>query len=115
MKKNNILRSLALALILLLAASQAMAHAAIVWAYVEGGRVFVEAFFANGTKIQNTKVVVLNDQDEVLLEGLTDVDGKFSYTPPNKSKQIILVMAGDAHLGDFEISEEDLAEVKLKR
>ena len=98
---------------LLLFSSQALAHAAIVWAYAENDRIFVEAFFANGTKIQNTKVIVVGENKEVLLEGKTDKEGKFSYLPTTRKRQTILVVAGESHLGDFELTEEDLADIKL--
>ena len=96
-----------------LSASQAFAHAAIVWAYVEGDKVFVEAFFANGTRIQDTKVIVLDENEKVLLEGKTDKKGNFNYKPAIKKRQSIVVMAGESHIGDFEITEQDLKDINI--
>jgi nickel transport protein len=101
------------AIMLLFFSSQAVAHAAIVWAYAENDRVFVEAFFANGTKIQNTKIVVIDENEKVLLEGKTDKEGKFNYRPTTNKKQTVLVISGESHLGDFELTEEDLSQIKI--
>ncbi len=113
LKHHHFFTLAAAAAMLLLFSSQALAHAAIVWAYAENDRVFVEAFFANGTKIQNTKIVVIDENEKVLLEGKTDKEGKFNYRPTTNKKQIILVIAGESHLGDFELTEEDLSKIKI--
>jgi hypothetical protein len=112
-KNHHLFSLVAVTAAVLFFSAQAFAHAAIVWAYAENDRVFVEAFFANGTKIQNTKVVVVDENEKVLLEGQTDKDGKFNYRPTTNKKQTVLVIAGESHLGDFELSEEDLAKIKI--
>jgi len=97
-------------LALTLTATLAQAHATIVWAYVEKGQVFVEAFFATGSKVQNAKVVVVDENQKVLLEGKTDKEGKFHYTPKNHDKQTVVVIAGKGHMGNFELKPEDFKE-----
>jgi len=101
-------------LAILLSASIAQAHAAIVWAYVENGQVFVEAFFANGSKIQNSRVVVIDANKDVIQEGMTDKEGKFHYKPKSLETQTIVVIASQSHTGDFELSAEDLAAINSK-
>lgn len=88
----------------------ASGHAAVVWAYVEKGKVYVEAFFPSGAKIQNARVVVVDATGKALLEGKTDKEGKFSYEPLSKNSQTIVVSAGESHMGDFEITAEDFNE-----
>ena len=88
--------------------SIAWGHAAVVWAYAEGSRVFVEAFFASGKKIQNATVVILDKSGKEIIKGKTDKDGKFSYTPLSKETQTVVVSSGDSHVGDFELLPEDL-------
>ena len=111
-KHTSSLTLLAVTFVLLITVVQARAHAAIVWAYVDGDTVFVEAFYANGTKIQGTKVVVLDENKKVLLEGTTDKNGEFHYKPPVKKRQTVVVMAGESHIGDFELTEEDLERLR---
>lgn len=89
-------------------------HAAIVWAYVENNQVNVEAFFANGAKIQKARVIVVDENGDSVLEGETDTDGRFAYKPIAKETQTIVVMAGESHVGDFELTPEDLAEIVLE-
>mgnify|MGYP005620127333 CR=1 FL=1 len=54
------------ALVLLLSIPHAArAHATTLWCYVENGRVYVEGFFMGGDrKVQNGKVIVVNDKGE---------------------------------------------------
>lgn len=96
-----------------LTTTYASAHAAIVWAYAEGDTIFVEAFFANGTKIQDTKVLVYDENKKMLTEGRTDKEGKFNYKAVTKETQTVVVVAGESHMGDFELTEEDLQELQL--
>lgn len=106
--------SLAAALALLLTLSTTMAawgHAAIVWAYVDQNLVQVEAFFPNNAKIQNATVLVVDEQGKTIMEGKTDSAGKFSYQPTSKKPQTIIIKAGESHVGDFELTAEDLAEI----
>lgn len=113
-KKRIVFATLGALLSLMLTCS-AFGHAAIVWAYVEGDKVFVEAFYASGKKLQNAKVVVADFNGKSILEGHTDTEGKFSYKPVSKDAQTIVVSAGESHVGDFELTADDLADVKLEK
>lgn len=103
--------TLVVLLLLLSAIGSAWGHAAIVWAYVENNMVYVEAFFPSGAKIQNATVLVIDAKGETLLEGKTDTEGKFSYKPTNRKSQTILIKAGESHVGDFELTDEDMAAI----
>ena len=107
------MQSLVLLFVLVFTPVCASAHAAIVWAYAEGDTIFVEAFFASGTKIQDTKVLVQDKNKKTLLEGKTDKEGKFSYKPVTTKTQTVVVVSGEDHIGDFELTEEDLMELQL--
>ena len=113
LKKNTIIIAF-WAVLLVGLVSSAWGHAAIVWAYVENNHVYVEAFYASGKKVQNAKVVVVDKNGKTLLEGKTDKEGKFSYVPVTKNSQSIVVVAGESHVGDFELSGEELIDVTLK-
>jgi len=97
------------ALVLLLSIPHAArAHATTLWCYVENGRVYVEGFFMGGDrKVQNGKVIVVNDKGEKVLEGATDTEGKFDFEPPYQGKMTILLKVDDAHDADFELTEQD--------
>ena len=114
MKKNQLLIVLAVALLMFSWAGLVYGHAAIVWAYAENNQVHVEAFFASGKKIQNARVIIVDDKGDTVLEGKTDIEGKFSYKPVSKNTQTVVVTAGESHVGDFELTPEDLADIVLE-
>jgi len=89
------------------AATMVFAHAATLWAYVENDRVYVEAFYVGGTKVQGGHVVVINNEGKKLLEGKTDAEGKFDFAPPVKSDMKILLLIDEGHSSEFEIKAED--------
>jgi len=114
MKKNKLLIGLAVMFMGFSWVCIVYGHAAIVWAYVENNQVNVEAFFANGAKIQNAQVVVVDENGDKVLEGKTDTEGKFAYKPVSKKTQTVVVMSGESHVGDFELTPEDLADIVLE-
>jgi len=104
---NRLFLSLGVALTVLAAADMAYAHAASLWAYVEKDRVYVEAFFMGGAKVQHQRIVVVDAKGKKLLEGVTDTEGKFDFAPPIKDYMKILLLIDKAHGSDFEITKED--------
>jgi len=88
----------------------ASAHSVILWAYVEKGQVYVEAFTQNGTKIKHAKLAVLDKAGNILLEGKTDTEGKFNFIPPVKDEMTIVMVVDDAHKTEFKLKAEDFYE-----
>ncbi len=88
----------------------AFAHSVILWAYVEKGKVYVEAFTQDGTKIKNAKIVVVDKAGKNLLEGKTDAEGKFNFDPPVKDEMTIVMVINDAHKAEFKLTAEDFKE-----
>jgi nickel transport protein len=88
----------------------ASAHSVILWAYVERGEVYVEAFTQNGTKIKDAKLVVVDQSGNSLLEGRTNAEGKFNFDPPVKDEMTIVMVIDDAHKAEFKLMAEDFEE-----
>ena len=88
----------------------ASAHSLILWAYVEKGEVYVEAFTQDGTKIKGAKLVVVDKSGNRLLEGQTDAEGKFNFEPPVKDEMTIVMVIDDAHKAEFKLMAEDFGE-----
>jgi nickel transport protein len=101
---------LGVGLMVLALAALAFAHAAVLWAYVEKNQVFVEAFFMGGAKVKNGRIVVLDKEGKKLLEGKTDEEGNFSFTPPVMDDMKIFLLIDKAHASEFEIKKEDFQE-----
>ncbi len=103
------------ALLLAGAASIVYAHGTNLWCYIEKGQVYVEgSFMGSGRALQNGKVIVLNDKEEKILEGVTDKDGKFNFTPPYKGKITILLKSDESHSADFELTEQDFKDAEAE-
>ena len=85
----------------------ATAHSVVLWAYVENGEVYVEAFTHNGTKIKDAKLVIVDKAGKSLLEGKTDAEGKFKFDPPMKDEMTIVMVIDDAHKAEFKLMAED--------
>ena len=94
-------------IILFLFTCLASAHSVILWAYVENGEVYVEAFTQKGTKIKDAPLVVVDKTGKTLLEGKTDAEGKFQFVPPVKDEMTIVMVIDDAHKTDFTLMPED--------
>lgn len=98
---------LAAAMLFLSIAASVYAHATTLWCYVENSRVYVEAFFMGGKKVQNGTLIVVNEKGEKILEGATDKEGKFDFEPPYQGNMTIVLKVDEAHGTDFELTEED--------
>jgi len=74
------------------------AHKVQMFAHVEGSKVFVEGYFADGKKAKNSEVTVFdNKSGERLLGGKTDDMGKFSFNIPKKTDLRISLNASLGH------------------
>ena len=88
----------------------AYAHSVVLWAYVEKGKVYVEAFTQDGSKIKDAKLVVVGKSGNSLIEGKTDAEGKFNFDPPVKDEMTIVMVVDDAHKAEFKLMAEDFEE-----
>ena len=102
-----------LATIMLFASSSIVrAHSPVLWCYVENGRVYVEAFFMGGAKIQNGKIFVVDKNGKKLLEGKTDKNGLFNFKPPIQDEMTILLKVDSGHEADFTITRQDFLDAE---
>ncbi len=94
-------------LALLAITASAYAHAALLWCYVEKDRVYVEAFFMGGNKIQNGKIIVIDDGGKQLLEGVTNQEGLFDFVAPVRDDMTIILKIDSGHGSDFQLTRQD--------
>lgn len=101
-----------LALVLMLCAlgmsQQALAHKLSLFAYAEGDTVSVEGYFADGKKAQNSAVKVVDSGGTVLVEGVTDDEGMYSFKIPQQVDLNIILNSGMGHQGEFLMSAAEL-------
>ena len=97
--------------VLLCLAPDAHAHKVSIYAYAEGGMVFAEGYFADGTRSRNSLIEVIDARTgEKLLEGRTDAEGRFSFKIPKVAPLKLVIHAGMGHKGDYTLTEEEIRE-----
>jgi len=97
----------------------AFAHKVNVYAYVEGDTVFTESYFPDGKKVRNGKIKIYDETGQLLLEGLTDTNGQFTFSRPQKNKLNIVLDASMGHRDEFVLRlnarDNDLKKKGLKK
>ena len=90
--------------------SAVYAHKVNMFAYQEGGQVFVDGYFADGKKAQKSEVAVYDEQGQLLLNGETDDEGMFVFTPAHKGALRITLDAGLGHKTEYKLSADEWGE-----
>ncbi len=105
--------SLVAAVFLLHPCSQALAHNVTVFAWVEGDTVHVESKFSGGRRPVAAPVEVFDTRGNLLLKGVTDDNGEFSFKVPEKTEMKVVLLAGMGHKGEWTIPLSDLEDGSL--
>ena len=100
--------SLITGVILVLSCSLALAHNVTVFAWVEGDTVHVESKFSGGRRPVAAPVEVYDTRGNLLLKGVTDEKGEFSFKVPKKTEMKVVLLAGMGHKGEWFIPLSDL-------
>jgi nickel transport protein len=103
--------SLFMAVLLFLPFSRALAHNVTVFAWVEGDTVHVESKFSGGRRPVAAPVEVYDARGNLLLKGVTDEKGEFSFKVPEKTEMKVVLLAGMGHKGEWIIPFSDLEAV----
>jgi len=110
-KINHYWKLVFLFVIFILGINPAYAHKVMIFAWVEGDRVFSQSKFSGGKKVKGGKITVYNTQEKILIEGKTDDEGKFSFKVPGKTALKIVLYAGAGHRAEWTVPKEDIEEV----
>lgn len=89
----------------------AQAHRVNVFAWVEGNTIYTTAKFSGGKVARKSRVDVYDSQKQLLLEGQTDNQGKFSFPVPKIDNLNIVVYAGTGHRGTWQVKKSELTSV----
>lgn len=108
MNKAHVFILVALAM---LVPTEAGAHKASVFAYVEAGQVHAEGHFFDGRPCRGCAISVLARKgDKVLFEGKTDEQGVYTFKDPIDTRPLIIRMdAGEGHLAVFTLEAREVA------
>ncbi len=85
----------------LLAVSPVLAHKVNVFAYAEGGVVYVEGYFPDGRPVEKAELQVLDSQGQLLLSGQTDAQGLFQFQLPKRDDLTLIINAGMGHKSQY--------------
>lgn len=99
---------LSLSVLVMLFAGPAMAHKINVFAYAESGQVKTESYFADGRPVKQSRVMVYDSNDNLLLEGKTDNDGLFIFAIPKIADLKIVVREILGHRNSFILKKSEI-------
>jgi len=94
--------------ILLLSSGTALAHKVNLFAYVDGGKIYTESYFADGKPVKKGKVLVYDSRKKLLLQGVTDQEGLFSFDIPKIDDLNIVIDAGMGHRNSFKLKRAEV-------
>ena len=92
----------------LLAGGTALAHKVNLFAYVDGGKIYTESYFADGKPVKGGKVLVYDNRKKLLLEGVTDKAGLFSFDIPKVDDLDIVIDAFMGHRNSFKLKRSEV-------
>ena len=92
----------------LMFAQAALAHKVNLFAYVEGGKIYTESYFPDGRPAEGGKVLVYDSLHHLLLEGVTDKDGLFSFAVPKVDDLTIVIEATMGHKNSFTLKKSEV-------
>jgi nickel transport protein len=73
------------------------AHKVTVFAWVEGTTIHTQSKFSGGKVVKGGRIDILDEAGEVLLTGLTDDQGAFSFPIPQTTDLKVVLTAGSGH------------------
>jgi nickel transport protein len=86
----------------------ALAHKVNLFAYVEAGKVYTESYFPDGSPVEGGKVLVYDSQNNLLLQGMTDKKGLFSFIVPKVGDLTIVIEATMGHKNSFKLKKAEV-------
>jgi nickel transport protein len=105
------LSSLICILILFSTSLPAFAHGVHVFAWVVGDTVYSESSFPDGRPVQDGVLQVYDSENQLLLSGKTDSEGRFSFAIPKREDLILVLDASLGHRARYVVTAEELAAV----
>ena len=84
------------------------AHKVMIFAWVEGDTIHTQSKFSGGKRTKNTRVLVYDPNDILLLEGKTDENGMFSFKIPKRTELKIVLKASMGHMAAWKIPVEEI-------
>jgi nickel transport protein len=84
----------------------AHAHKILVFGYLEGDRVHLEGYFADGKKAGNSQVEVFSTDGRKIFEGKTDEQGAFTFPAPDVPEIHVVLTGSMGHRAECVVDLE---------
>ena len=81
----------------------AHAHKVNVFAWYDGNKVELEAYFSSGLKAMSSQVIVTDERGKEIFKGKTNDKGRLSFLPPGKGKYHVVLKAGMGHMAETDV------------
>lgn len=92
------------------------AHKVNIYAYTDGNMVYVDSYFADGSRCKSCDIVLYDKtSDKLLLEGKSDDNGKFSFKNPQAQSIKLVLKAGAGHQAFYTLKLRDISDDKIKK
>jgi nickel transport protein len=92
----------------LLLAPPAGAHKVNVFAYAEGGTVYAEGYFVDGTPTRESRISAYATDGSVVAQGSTDDDGRFSFQVEKAQDLRIVLEASMGHRNEITLTAAEM-------
>ncbi|PQP35661.1 hypothetical protein C6A37_01480 [Desulfobacteraceae bacterium SEEP-SAG9] len=89
----------------------AHAHKVNIFAWVEGNMIYTESKFSGGRRTKQAPVEVYDENGKILLKGVTNDRGEFSFKIPKHTSLRIVLLAGMGHRTEWTIPVDEIQEV----
>jgi len=99
-----------LVLVGLLFPSSVLAHRVNIFAYIDGGMVYVESYFPDGSPVVAGKIQVRDSAGKLLLKAVTDSEGLFDFPVPKRDDLTLFLDAGMGHRNSFLLKKTTMDE-----
>jgi nickel transport protein len=106
--RKSLIFTFLLTAVLILCSNYALAHRVIVFAIVEGDTVKTISKFPGGKRVMKGNIVVTDLQGNMLLKGVTDENGEFSFKIPKREPLKVVLNAGMGHGAEWTIPADEI-------
>ena len=93
---------------------QALAHKAMIFAWVERDTIHTQSKLSGGKKVKGGDVIVFDPEGVPLLKGKTDANGMFSFKIPQRTELKIVLKASMGHQAEWTIPAKETGASELE-
>ncbi|MBI9076126.1 MAG: hypothetical protein JEZ02_12005 [Desulfatibacillum sp.] len=101
---------LASLLVFFLLAGPSLAHKVNIFAWMEGDTVYTESKFSGGKMVRNGKIYIFDQSGKLLVEGMTNEEGEYSFKVPQKTALVISLDATMGHADTWTVTLDEIME-----